>query len=40
MGMGIRATKRVAGGVWLASGSLGRWLTAGTGAPGRASKWR
>jgi hypothetical protein len=38
MGMGIRATKRVTGGVWLASGALGRWLSAGTTGP--AMKWR
>jgi hypothetical protein len=36
----VLAALMLAGGVWLASGSLGRWLTAGTGAPGRASKWR
>ena len=38
MGMGIRATKRVTGGVWLASGARGRWLNAGT--TGCAGKWR
>ena len=38
MRMGFCATKRVAGGVRLASGALDRWLNAGT--TGRAGKWR
>jgi hypothetical protein len=38
MGMGIRATKRVTGGVWLASGARGRWPKPGT--SWRAMKWR
>jgi hypothetical protein len=36
----VLAALMLAGGVWLASGFLGRWIRADTVAPGRASEWR
>jgi HupE / UreJ protein len=36
----VLAALMLAGGVWLVSGALGRWLKAGAVVPGRASEWR